>query len=169
MNDPAEQAGIDPIHRLTILAAALPGAAVRQRRIAAPFEAVWRVIADLEHSTPRYEPGVTRVRLTHRHGQLMQLAVTHSDGREEPATATLRPGWCLMQSATAVVAFAAIPIGGETQLAHLEHRRGPAPAPGPSRARQRRAALAKIDQELHAIERLATQDMNGPGESHTTM
>lgn len=169
MNDPAEQAGIDPIHRLTILAAALPGAAVRQLRIAASFEAVWRVIADLEHSTPRYEPGVTRVHLTHRHGQRVRLIVTHSDGHEEPATATLRPGWCLMQSATAVVAFAAIPIGSQTLLAHLEHRRGPAQTPGPSRSRQRRTALAKIDQELHAIERLATQDMNGPGEFRITM
>ncbi|MDR0342443.1 MAG: hypothetical protein LBI49_04875 [Nocardiopsaceae bacterium] len=157
MNDPAEQAGIDPIHRLTILAAALPGAAVRQRRIAAPFEAVWRVIADLEHSTPRYEPGVTRVQLTHRQGQRLHVIVTHSDGHEEPATATLRPGWCLMQSATAVVAFAAIPAGRQTLLAHLEHRRGPAPAPGHSRSRQRRAALTKIEQELRTIERLVTQ------------
>ncbi|MBO0821616.1 MAG: hypothetical protein J2P26_12295 [Nocardiopsaceae bacterium] len=158
MNDRAEQAGIDPVHRLTILAAALPGAVVRQRRIAAPFEAVWRVIADLEHSTPRYEPGVARVHLTHRHGQRLHLLVTHSDGREEPATATLRPGWCLMQSATAVVAFAANPIGHQTLLAHLEHRRGPAPAPGPSRSRQRRTALTRIDRELHVIEQLATRD-----------
>lgn len=157
MNDPAEQAGIDPIQRLTILAAALPGAAIRQRRIAAPFEAVWRVIADLEHSAPRYEPGVTRLQLTRRQGQRLHAIVTHSDGHEEPATATLRPGWCLMQSATAVVAFAAIPIGTQTLLAHLEHRRGPAPAPGPSRSRQRRAALTKIGQELRTIERLATQ------------
>ena len=98
---------IDPIDRLTILAAALPGAAVRQRRIAAPFEAVWQVIADLEHATPRYEPSVAHVRVIERHGQLLRLLVEDTRGREETMDAKLRPGWCLMQSATIVVAFAA--------------------------------------------------------------
>jgi hypothetical protein len=36
VTDPAAMPDIDPINRLAILAAALPGAAVRQRRIAAP-------------------------------------------------------------------------------------------------------------------------------------
>jgi hypothetical protein len=153
-----EQAGIDPVDRLTVLAAALPGAAVRQRRIAAPFDAVWRVIADLEQSSPRYEPGVARMRVTERHGQRLHLLVGYTDGREEPMEVRLRPGWCLMQSATIVVAFAARRVGGETLLAHLEHRRARAPVPGPTRSHHRRSAHAKIDQELHTIERLATQD-----------
>ena len=70
--------------------------------------------------------------------------------------ARLRPGWCLMQSATIVIAFAARRLGSETLLAHLEHRRAQTPVPGRSGSHYRRAALAKIDQELHAIERLAT-------------
>lgn len=68
--------------------------------------------------------------------------------------ARLRPGWCLMQSDTVVVAFAARRQGSETLLAHLEHRRAPTEVPGRSGSYYRRAALAKIDQELHAIERL---------------
>lgn len=56
MNDPVALPDIDPIDRLAILAAALPGAAVRQRRIAAGFDAVWQVIADLEHATPATNP-----------------------------------------------------------------------------------------------------------------
>ena len=72
--------------------------------------------------------------------------------------ARLRAGWCLMQSATVVVAFAARPLGGQTLLAHLEHLRTGAPAPEPTQARHRRAAHAKIDQELDTIERLATHD-----------
>jgi hypothetical protein len=106
VNDAMAPADIDPVDRLTILAAALPGAAVRQRRIAAPFDAVWRVIADLEHAIPRYEPGVAHVRVIERHGQLLRLLVQDTGGREEMMDARLRPGWCLMQSATVVVAFA---------------------------------------------------------------
>jgi hypothetical protein len=157
VTDPAAIPDLDPIDRLAILAAALPGAAVRQRRIAAPFDAVWQVIADLEHSTPRYEPDVARVRVIERRGELLRLLVQDAAGREDAMDARLRPGWCLMQSATLVVAFAARRLDSETLLAHLEHRRGPAPVPGRGGSPYRRAALAKIDQELHAIERLATE------------
>jgi hypothetical protein len=61
-----------------------------------------------------------------------------------------------MQSATVVIAFAARRVGSETLLAHLEHRRAQTPAPGRSDSHHRRAVLAKIDQELRTIERLAT-------------
>ncbi|GAB3958317.1 hypothetical protein GCM10029978_002990 [Actinoallomurus acanthiterrae] len=158
MTDPVARPDIDPIDRLAVLAAALPGAAVRQRRIAAPFDTVWQVIADLEHALPRYEPGVAHVRVIEQRGEFLRLLVQDTDGREDAMDARLRPGWCLMQSATVVVAFAARRLGGETLLAHLEHRR--VQTPGPSRTPDRRAALAKIDQELHTIERLATD--HGP-------
>ncbi len=157
MNDPVALPDIDPIDRLAILAAALPGAAVRQRRIAAPFDAVWQVIADLEHATPRYEPAVAQVRVIEQHGEFLRLLVQDTAGREDAMDARLRPGWCLMQSATLVIAFAARRVGRETLLAHLEHRRAQTPAPDRSGSHHRRAALAKIDQELQTIERLATR------------
>jgi hypothetical protein len=156
MNDPVAFPDIDPIDRLAILAAALPGSVVRQRRIAAPFDAVWQVIADMEHATPRYEPGVAHVRVIERRGERLRLLVRDTAGREDAMDARLRPGWCLMQSATVVIAFAARRLDGETLLAHLEHRRGQPPTLGQSASRDRRAAHAKIDQELHTIERLAT-------------
>lgn len=157
MNDPVALPDIDPIDRLAILAAALPGAAVRQRRIAAPFDAVWQVIADLEHATPRYEPGVAQVRVIEQRGEFLRLLVQDTAGREDAMDARLRPGWCLMQSATLVIAFAARRVGRETLLAHLEHRRAQSPAPDRSGSHHHRAALAKIDQELQTIERLATR------------
>ena len=149
---------IDPIDRLAILAAALPGAVVRQRRIAVPFDAVWRVIADLEHATPRYEPGVAHVRVVERHGQLLRLVVEDTGGRKEAMDVKLRPGWCLMQSATVVAAFAARRLGSETLLAHLEDWRAQIPMLPRSQPLHRRAVLAKIDQELRVIETLAIQD-----------
>lgn len=158
MNEPRALPDIDPIDRLAVLAAALPGAAVRQRRIAAPFDAVWQVIADLEHAVPSYEPGVTHVRVTERRGEFLRLLVRDDAGREDAVDARLRPGWCLMQSATVVVAFAARRLDGETLLAHLEHRRAWTPLPGRSGPHDRRAALAKIDRELRTIERLVTRD-----------
>jgi hypothetical protein len=158
VTDAVVPADIDPIDRLTILAAALPGAAVRQRQITAPFDAVWRVIEDLEHATPRYEPGVAYVRVIERHGQLLRVLVQDTGGREEMMDAKLRPGWCLMQSATVVIAFAARPVGSQTLLAHLEHQRVQTPLLSQSRSGSRLAAEAKIDQELQTIERLATQN-----------
>jgi hypothetical protein len=157
VTDAVAPADIDPVDRLAILAAALPGAVVRQRQIAAPFDAVWRVIADMEHATPRYEPGVAHVRVVERHGQLLRLLVQDTAGHEEMMDAKLRPGWCLMQSATVVVAFAARPVGSQTLLAHLEHQRVQASVPSQSRPPNRRAAEAKIDQELQTIETLATE------------
>jgi hypothetical protein len=156
VNDPVALPDIDPIDRLAVLAAALPGAAVRQRRIAAPFNAVWQVIADLEHAIPRYEPGVAHVRVIEQRGEFLRLLVQDTAGREDAMDARLRPGWCLMQSATVVVAFAARRLGSETLLAHLEHRRVQTLLTSRSQPHDRRAALAKIDQELQAIERLAT-------------
>ncbi|MFC4117069.1 SRPBCC family protein [Nonomuraea zeae] len=148
---------LDPIDRLAVLAAALPGATVGQRRIAAPFDTVWRVIADLENSTPRYEPGVAQVRVIEQRGEFLRVLVRDTAGGEDTMDARLRPGWCLMQSATIVIAFAARRVGEETLLAHLEHQRDRTPAPGPSESQLHRAALAKIDRELHTIEKLATR------------
>ncbi len=155
MTDPVALPDIDPIDRLAILASALPGAAVRQRLIAAPFDAVWQVITDMEHATPRYEPGVARVRVIEQRGEQLRLLVQDTAGREDMMDARLRPGWCLMQSATLVIAFAARRLGSDTLLAHLEYRREQSAAPGRSESHDRRATLAKIDQELHTIEGLA--------------
>jgi hypothetical protein len=160
MNDPVALPDIDPIDRLTILAAALPGAAVGQRRIAAPFDAVWGVIADLERATPRFEPGVARVRVIEQSGQLLRLLVQDTDGREETMDARLRPGWCLMQSATTVIAFAARRLGSETLLAHLEHQRVPAAMRHRSGSHYGPAVISKIDRELLAIEMLANEGTN---------
>ena len=45
---------------------------------------------------------------------MLRVLVLDTAGREETMEARLRPGWCLMQSATIVIAFAARPVDGET-------------------------------------------------------
>lgn len=160
MKDAVSPAEIDPVDRIAILAAALPGAVLRQRRIAAPFETVWHVIADLENSTPRYEPAVAQLRVIERHGELLRLMVRGNGGRQEMMDAKLRPGWCLMQSDRIIVAFAARQVGSQTLLAHLEQQRVQTSQAGhasQNESRYHRTAEAKIDRELETIERLATQ------------
>lgn len=157
MTHPVTSSDIDPVDRLAILAVALPGAAVAQRRIAASFDAVWRVITDLD-ATPRYEPGVADVRVIEQRGEFLRLLVQDTAGREEVMDARFRPGWCLMQSTTAVIAFAARSLGSQTLLAHLEHQRLPPSMPRGGQPHDRSAAIAKIDRELRAIETLATQN-----------
>jgi hypothetical protein len=97
------------------------------------------------------------VHVAGRHGQHLHLLFGYADGREEAMDVRLRAGWCLMQSATAVVAFAARRLGNQTLLAHLEHLRTVAPVAARRTSRQRRAAHMKIDEELRVIEGLAVR------------
>jgi hypothetical protein len=153
MTGPSPHTPLDPVTRLRVIAAALPGAVMAQRRIKAPFDAVWRVVADLEGMAPRYEAGVAGVRIVERQGDRLRLHVTFAGGTEEAMDARLWPGWCLMQSATAVAAFAARPAGDGVLLAHLEHGRGAAL----TASRPRSAIRAKLERELDTIERLASR------------
>lgn len=142
-------APIDPVARIHVLAAALPGAVLLERYIRAPFRSVWDVVADLEHMAPRYERGLRGVRIVERQGVRLRLSVSFERGGEQPVHARMWPGWCLMQSSTAVAAFAVRPSGDGTLLAHLEHLREPAPGPPAD------AWSAKLYDEVATIERLA--------------
>jgi hypothetical protein len=118
MSDTAEP--LDPVVRLHLMAAALPGAVVAERTLAAAFDRVWRVVTDFEAMTPRYESNVRAVELVERQGERARIAVTLRGGQVETMTARTLPGWCLMHSASTVVAFGARPVGHQTLLAHLE-------------------------------------------------
>jgi hypothetical protein len=143
---------IDPLTRIRVLAAALPSAVVLERHVEAPFGSVWRVVADLEQMAPRYESGLAAVRIVARQGVWYRLQVSSARGAEQAVQARMWPGWCLMQSATAIAAFAVQPLERGTLLAHLEHLR----APGPGTREALRARRAKLQDELETIARLAT-------------
>ena len=152
MMGPMPDTRLDPVSRLHVIAAALPQAVIVQRRLRVSFSAVWSVVADLERYAPRYEAGVSAVRIVERQGVRLRLRVTLASGIEEAMEARLWSGWCLMQSSTDVAGFAARPAGDGVLLAHLEHRRRPA-----ARARLRRSLVrSKLERELDAIERLAS-------------
>jgi hypothetical protein len=122
---------IDPIRRLHALAAAIPGAAVAEGVLDAPFDAVWDTVSDLEHAggieilvkepriterRPDPKTGGERIRLEYKARPIMKREVLDVD---------LRPGWCFMQSQLGIAAMAAVPEGERTRFAHLEAVRMP--------------------------------------------
>jgi hypothetical protein len=123
---------MDPIRRLHALAAAIPGSAVAEGVLDAPFEAVWETVSDLEHAggieilvkdphiterRPDPTTGGERIRLEYKARPIMKREVLDVD---------LRPGgWCFMQSQLGIAAMAAVPEGERTRFAHLEAVRVP--------------------------------------------
>jgi hypothetical protein len=158
---PAE---LDPIRRLRVLAAAIPGAAVAEGVLDAPFDAVWETVADLEHAAgieifvgePQIrsrredtETGGERLELEYRMRPLRRREVTEVD---------LRRGWCFMQSPLSVAAMAAIPEGDRTRFAHLEAAR----VPGRRLLKPLLLAKMALVRELRRFERQA-QERAGRG------
>ncbi|MEV4166243.1 hypothetical protein [Nonomuraea dietziae] len=117
---------LDPVRRLRVMAAATPGCVVVERVIAAPFEEVWAVAADLEGELPRYQPSVKTLRVTPGEGDRLEAVALGRAGLCASFAAVLRPGWCWMQSRTSVFGLAAVPVEGGTLLgrAGATRRRG---------------------------------------------
>lgn len=111
---------LEPVMRLRVLADALPGVALQERTLRAPFDVVWSFIADLERSVPSFDPLVSSVRVLERSdaGEPVRLRAWPSPF---PFRVELTEGLCLMSSRVFMVAMAAQPRGrDETLFAHLE-------------------------------------------------
>jgi hypothetical protein len=111
---------LDPLMRLRILAATLPGVAMEERTLPVPFDDVWQFIADLERSVPAFDPLVRSIQILERSASGENLRL-----RAWPSPFSFRveltEGLCLMHSPVFMVAMAAMPLGpGATRFAHLE-------------------------------------------------
>jgi hypothetical protein len=142
-------AELDPVRRLRVLAAAIPGCVLLERVVPAPFEAVWAVAADLERELPRYQPHVRAFRITRVEGDRLQGLASGYGGLRARFDAVLRPGWCWMQSRFLLFGLAAVPVPGGTLLA----RAGSSRAPGtallrPLRARGLARELDRLEQRV---------------------
>jgi len=151
---PAE---LDPVRRLRVLAKAIPGAAVAEGVLDAPYEAVWETVRDLEH-VGGIEILVGDPRIRSRRpdpqtgGERLELEYTARPlGKREVLDVDLRPGWCFMQSQLGIAAMAAVPEGERTRFAHLEAVR----FPGRRLFRPLLAAKMKLVGELGRFERQA--------------
>ncbi|TWF90475.1 hypothetical protein FHX73_13522 [Kitasatospora viridis] len=119
-------AELDPIRRLRVLAATLPGA-YRHREVLlpAPVDRVWAVAADLEGELPHLLPTVRSFRYTSGEGERRTALAVGRFGQRAEFEVVLRPGWCLMQSRFVLGAMAAVPAEGGTRFATLGGLRVP--------------------------------------------
>ncbi|MGF1426476.1 SRPBCC family protein [Kitasatospora sp. LaBMicrA B282] len=122
-------AELDPVRRLRVLAATVPGA-MRYREIVlpAPMDRVWAVASDLEGELPNLLPTVLSFRYTDDASADTERRTAHAVGRfgrRADFEVVLRPGWCVMQSRFVLGAMAAVPEGGGTRFATLGGLRVP--------------------------------------------
>lgn len=116
------------VARLRVVAAGLPGAHLHERVINADFDEVWRVVSDLERTTPLCEPDVQSLQVLARNDDRWQVRVRlprWAASRSLHLDVTMRTGWCWMTSRPGfyVIGIAAEPAPGQpgaTLLAHLE-------------------------------------------------
>lgn len=121
MNDPIHPswpvAELDPIRRLRVLTAAIPGAVLVEGVIPASFEATWSIAGDLEQSVPRSEWHVRSLRITRRDGERIEALVVGLLGVRDRFVGVLRPGWCWLQGRVLYIGMAATPVPGGTRFA----------------------------------------------------
>jgi hypothetical protein len=121
-------AELDPIRRLRVLAATVPGAFQhREIVLPVPVDRVWAVASDLEQELPRQLSTVRSFRYTDGFSGSAGAGTSerrraHAVGRfgqRADFEVVLRPGWCLMQSRFVLGAMAAVPEGDGTRFATL--------------------------------------------------
>jgi hypothetical protein len=111
---------LDPLMRLRVIGASLPGVVFEERTLPVPFSDVWSFIADLERSVPLFDPLVRSIRILDRspNGDPLRLRAWPSPFRFR---VELTEGLCVMHSAVYTVVLAAQPLGPDaTRLGHLE-------------------------------------------------
>jgi hypothetical protein len=143
---------LDPIERLHVIAAGIPGAAVVERVLDAPFDAVWATATDFEGALSGFEISVSGARVVERDGERVTLESRVPVLRfRQRVDIHLREGWCLMQGRGFVAGMAARPEGDRTRFAHLEAAR----VPGARLTRPLIRAKMILTRELRRIEKLA--------------
>lgn len=140
------EADLDPVRKLRVLAAAIPGAVLVERVIAAPYETVWGRAEDLEDTIPRIQSHVTSLTITDRRGERMVVDVRGHLGARARMDAVLSPGWCVMQSRFLQVGMAARPEGSGTRFSRLLALRFPGSAAiAPLTARNLTAEIRRLE------------------------
>jgi len=147
-------AELDRVARLRVLAAGLPGVALRERTIDVPFDRVWAFVSDFERSVPAFDADVSSLRIRRRDGGRLGIVARGSWRLLRAPLAfdvDLRAGWCLMVSRPRfyVVGMAAEPDGDRTRFGHLEGLVGDTrflrPLLAVSRVRHRRHVAHDLD------------------------
>jgi len=110
---------LDPVRRMRVLAAAIPGVAYAEKLIPAPFSAVWDAASDLEHELPRMITDLRSFEITSARAERITARARGRLGQRASFDVVLRPGWCVMQSRFLIGGMAAAPEGESTRFAFL--------------------------------------------------
>lgn len=114
---------LDRVQRLRVLSRVLPGVALEERTISAPFDAVWDFVSDLERAVPQFDRDVESLEIVERDGERLTIR-SKAPHVPWPITldAELSEGWCWMvaRPQVYVVGMAAEPLGDHTRFAMLE-------------------------------------------------
>jgi hypothetical protein len=118
-------AEVDPIRKLRVIAATVPGVIYAEQQIPAPTAEVWAVVSDLENQLPSIVTDVRTFEITASAGDRLEARARSRIGLRARFDVVLRPGWCLMQSRFLIFGMAAIPEDGGTRFAALAALRIP--------------------------------------------
>ncbi|MDN5853549.1 MAG: hypothetical protein L0K86_12025 [Actinomycetia bacterium] len=111
-------ADVDPVRRLRALAAGVPGAAVTERVVPAPFEVVWDRLSDFEGDFTTIQPDMAQVRVVSRSTEHVELRARGRLGLRAHLHGATRPGWCWLQSRFLIIGMAAAyEADGRTRVA----------------------------------------------------
>ncbi|WP_369259388.1 hypothetical protein [Streptomyces sp. R35] len=110
-------AGLDPVRRLRVLAAGVRGAHVTEGFVAAPYDRVWALLADLEGAFGRITPDMRGLRVVRLDGVRVEALVRSKYGMRARLRGEQRPGWCWLQSRFLLIGVAAAPDGDGTRVA----------------------------------------------------
>ncbi len=121
---------LDPIQRVEVLAAALPGTVVHRSEFDQDLATFWSWISDLERSVPAFDSDVSSLQILSIEGANLRI---RARGPWWMAFAPIRfdvrleEGFCWMTSRLYVVGMGAVDHDGRTIFAHCEgvHLAGP--------------------------------------------
>ncbi len=119
MNQLWPTADLNPIRRLQVMAATIPGTVLAGTVIPEPFDRVWAVASDLEVELPHLVRDFRTVHITAGYGERLELRARGYLGQRARFDVLLRPGWCWMQSRFLLGGMAAAPHPDGTSFAFL--------------------------------------------------
>ncbi len=117
-------AELDPVRRMRVLAASIPGVMYAEEHLDIPYERVWTYVDDVETSIPALIADVRSFRIVARDTATPDPAEKRLTakavgllGNRGAFEVVLKPGWCLMQSRLVIGGMAATPEGDGTRFA----------------------------------------------------
>ncbi len=124
MTAPWPVAELDPVRRMRVLAASIPGVMYTEEHLRIPYERVWAYVDDVETSIPALITDIRSFRVVGRDTAAPDPAEKRLTakaagllGNRGDFEVVLKPGWCLMQSRLVIGGMAATPEGDGTRFA----------------------------------------------------